>query len=132
MHLQRTCLALRDRCRHAQCRAVVLKAEHTLCIADQIHRGRLRQTVTIPIRDGHAVLELYRALLIQQQGHGFVEQVGITMLQRFIQRGFQLIDRCLHRAHIDEFDGEYRVAAVGIAPHQVATFQIQRNNAARC
>ncbi|MNZ88248.1 hypothetical protein D3C78_1071350 [compost metagenome] len=47
------------------CRAIILEADHTLLVTDQIHCGRLRQTVTIPIRDGHAVLELHRAISTQ-------------------------------------------------------------------
>ncbi|MNH00775.1 hypothetical protein D3C79_599780 [compost metagenome] len=64
-NLQSTGFTLRYRCRHTQGRTVILEADHTLLVTDQIHCGRLRQTVTIPIRDGHAVLELHRAISTQ-------------------------------------------------------------------
>ena len=48
------------------------------------------------------------------------------MVQRFVQGGFQLVDRRVAGiGHIDDLDREHRVATIGIATHQVPPLQEQ-------
>ena len=90
-------------------------------VADQIDCGRLSDAVAIGILTGHGVLQLYGAVGQQLQLHSLIEGSIVGMLQRFKQRGLQLL--------ADDGDGEYRIATIGIPADDYARLKEQRDRA---
>ena len=93
-------------------RAIIFKAEITgirtlltlaaAAVADQIYRCSAGNTVAIGIHTGDFVLQLYCAVLLQKELHGFIEPRVVGLNQRLEQGGLQLAT--------GDLDGKHRIA----------------------